>query len=589
MTETTEEAPSPAAHGAKSLGYRGDIDGLRAVAVMLVVLFHAGVAPFEGGYVGVDVFFVISGFLITGLLLKEVQRHQRVDLIQFWLRRARRLFPALAVVVMATVALAFLFFASPVTLPEVARQAVTATLYVSNLRFATTLQDYFRADLVKSSPFLHTWSLGIEEQFYLLWPLLLTGAVVAARVLKREFRRIVLGLMIVVSVVSLVVCVRLSDAGSPFAFFGLHARAWEFGLAGILAIFPGVLDRADARARAILGWVGVALVLGSGVAYGVDTQYPGLLVLAPVVGTLLLIASGRKADERSPARLLDTNVMRALGRLSFAWYLWHWPLLVFLRARVEDPSLGARVGAVVLSLGLAFVTHHTVENPIRFSPVLAASRLKTAAVAAAFCLASLALTGVVFIGAKAQAKEPIVRDVIAATRDFGVRCAPGPHGCAHGDVNSPRAVFLVGDSHAEQWLPALDAAGKQMGLRIVRRTFRGCPAYNVTLTFASRTASPEACNRHNRETQQLIASTRPVAVLAGASSGQYEFLRAQDRLARRHRHELGGVDCGDQGVRRTSRDGRFQVRHPARHPAARLRPRGVRRAAPVVHRVRADA
>jgi peptidoglycan/LPS O-acetylase OafA/YrhL len=341
-------------------GFRPDLEGLRAVAVVLVLLYHAAVPGFSGGYVGVDVFFVLSGFLITGLLLREVRRTGTVSLPTFYARRARRLLPASALVLLVTVVASF-FIMPPLRVPDVAGDAAAAAMYVSNIRFALQATDYLQAEMAPS-PILHFWSLGVEEQFYIFWPAIV---LVATRGGGDAARRIgiVAGF---IAVGSFLLSLYLTQANQPWAFFSLPTRAWELGLGAFLAIGATQLARIPARPAAVLAWVGLAMVALSGVVLSTGTPFPGIAALLPTVGSALVIAGGFRQAPFAPGRWLSMAIPRFLGRISYSLYLWHWPLLI-LPAVALDMKLPwwARGLLVLASIGAAAATQRWVEDPLR--------------------------------------------------------------------------------------------------------------------------------------------------------------------------------------------------------------------------------
>ncbi|HSL77966.1 MAG TPA: acyltransferase, partial [Candidatus Limnocylindrales bacterium] len=265
--------------------FRPDIEGLRAIAVLLVLAYHARIPGFTGGYIGVDVFYVVSGFLITGLIVRELQATGRVDLPAFYTRRARRLLPA-ALVVIAVTVVASAIVLPPLRVPDVAGDGAAAALYVSNIRFAAQATDYLQAEL-DPSPLLHFWSLGVEEQFYLFWPALLFF--VAGR--RFDARR--LGLVVaIVAIVSFALGIVWTSTDAPLAFFLLPARAWELAVGAGLALGMTRLARLPASAGAVAVAVGLALIGIGGVTFDTATPFPGTAAILPVAGAALVIAGG---------------------------------------------------------------------------------------------------------------------------------------------------------------------------------------------------------------------------------------------------------------------------------------------------------
>ncbi len=345
--------------------FRPDLEGLRGIAIVLVLLCHARLPGAEAGFVGVDVFFVLSGFLITGLLVEERQRSGRIRLGAFYARRARRILPA-AVVVLASTLVAAQLVLSPLDLPRVADDAVAASLSLANVRFALDATDYFAP--VDVSPVLHYWSLAVEEQFYLLWPVLL---LVATRV--RRPRRAIALLVTIILAGSFLLSIAITTSNGPWAYYSLPTRAWQLAAGGLLALAAPWFGRTPRPVAALIGWLGVGL-LGAGLAViGPTTPYPGLAALLPTLGALAIIASGGVVG--SPGWVaLARAPFRFLGRISYSLYLWHWPILVLgpvalgLASSEDGPvagDLSLRLGLVLLAVVVAALTWRLVEEPFR--------------------------------------------------------------------------------------------------------------------------------------------------------------------------------------------------------------------------------
>jgi peptidoglycan/LPS O-acetylase OafA/YrhL len=305
--------------------FRPDIEGIRGIAILLVVAFHAGVSWMSGGFVGVDVFFVLSGFLITGLLAREVTSTGDVDLGEFYARRARRLLPAFLVVVIATIALALWIYA-PIDQRPIAAHARNVALHYGNVAFAREAVDYHASS---GNPFLHTWSLAVEEQFYIIWPLLF---VVLARLengeptTARMTRRLGIGIA-VTGALSFIVSLWLTRAAQPWAFFGMPTRIWEFALGGLISFDAARLSKISTKSGTLLQASGLAAIAGASLFYNQATPYPGLAAVVPVLGTAALLVGGMATPAGAITRGLGTSVLRWFGRVSYSWYLWHWPLV----------------------------------------------------------------------------------------------------------------------------------------------------------------------------------------------------------------------------------------------------------------------
>ena len=362
--------------------FRADIEGLRAIAILMVVAYHAGVPGFSGGYVGVDVFFVISGYLITWLLVHEVEESGRIDFVCFYSRRAKRLLPALALMLATVSGLSVLYPAAERL--GIVSTALRAATCRSNLYFSQTALDYLGTDL-ETNPLLHAWSLNVEEQFYLVWPLfiaLLLGGFGKRPVVERPAvdKQIVKGqgrspqetarktlvlVLAAIAAISFAYAVRLTAIRQPSAFFLTPPRAWEFliGAIGILVPF-----RAGRLAQSVLSWLGLSGILAASIGYDASTLFPGTAALLPAIATVLLLYAGAGSSPTALSKVLSLRLFQRLGKLSYSWYLWHWPLLIFGGLLVAEPlSLIARLGLVVGALLVAIASYQWVENPIRRS------------------------------------------------------------------------------------------------------------------------------------------------------------------------------------------------------------------------------
>ena len=367
--------PPPALqHAAPPATFRPDIEGLRAVAVLLVLVYHAEFSWAGGGFIGVDVFFVLSGFLITSLLLRELRTTGTVSLSNFWARRARRLLPASGLVLVCTL-LAGRLILDGLSQQELARDAIAASAFVANIRFFSVGRDYLTSEF-PPSPLLHFWSLAVEEQFYLVWPALL---MVLTRVMRLG-RRALGGVIGVMWLVSFVACVAITSRNQPWAFFMLPARAWELLTGAALAFIGGTVVGMRERQRGLFGWAGLAVIVAAALLLDGSYSFPGWIAVVPVVATALVINAGAAAG--GPGRLLSNPVMQWLGGRSYAIYLWHFPILILADRQWGPLPAGTRVLLLVLSVVLAAVSYHLLENPVRHSKALSASPARSLALGA---------------------------------------------------------------------------------------------------------------------------------------------------------------------------------------------------------------
>ncbi len=522
-------------------GFRPDLEGLRGVAILLVVLFHAGVASLAGGFVGVDVFFVLSGFFITGLLLREAASTGSINLTEFWGKRALRLLPVLLVVLVVTLGLVMWLYA-PIDRAPIAANARAVALYAGNVEFARTATDYFGAS---DNPLLHTWSLAVEEQFYLVWPLLFVVALGSGALgrwaggdatseASSEGSATMRKLLLTIGVAgagSFLLSLWLTRAAQPWAFFGMPTRIWEFALGGVLALFliprdasePEVIDPDPPRftPATMLQVGGLAAIAVGALSFDRATAYPGFAALLPALGAATLIAGGHLAPGSAISRVLSAAWLRWLGRVSYAWYLWHWPLVGV--GAVLDWRIGV-MGKLVWSavaLVLAWLTYRWIELPGR--NVANAARLPSTWVAPAALSASVVvavIAHVALVGAARKAMSPAQRQYAMARvdrmeHDCWATTVDEPKGpCVFGDRTSSTTLALLGDSHAEHWLGALDKLGRERGWKIVAMVKGGCPVAEMPELMQPRLKRwYHECTRYREAMMQRIVAMRPTAVI----------------------------------------------------------------------------
>ncbi len=447
-------------------GYRADIDGLRAIAILPVLLFHAHVGGFSGGYVGVDIFFVISGFLITGIIAREVDEG-RFSILRFYERRFRRIMPALTVMILAVLGLAAWLYL-PGDFQSVPKSALAATLFLSNLFFFTET-GYF-AGGADTKPLLHTWSLAVEEQFYIGFPILL---ILLARFAPRWRTAVVAG----IAAISLVLAIAMQRDTSGFTFYLLPTRAWELFGGSLLAL--GAIPALRARwLREAVAWAGLVAIGVAVFLYDRETVFPGVTALAPVLGAAALIHS---APGTSVGRLLSLRPMTLVGLISYSLYLWHWPLIVFTEYATDAPLHGWRAaGVIVAALLAATLSWRFVEQPFRDSRRIPGGRIfaLTGGAMALLCGLSLAMMAA---GPWASRFPPRVLALAAGRSDISpMRKAchdvdmRGAKPCTLGAPVPPDAI-LWGDSHGVELAFALSEQAKAHGRSLIQRTTSSCP------------------------------------------------------------------------------------------------------------------
>ena len=343
--------------------FRADVEGLRAVAIVLVVLYHGGLTFFSGGYVGVDVFFVISGFVITGVLLRERDSTGRTSFLNFYGRRSRRIIPAATLVILATVIGTYLVL-GPLYGNPTAVDARWTSVFLANFHFASTGTDYLNAQ-EPPSPLLNFWSLAVEEQFYLVFPMFFL-LIAALRSRVSLHARLAVGLVLII-VASFALSVVQSNVNPTLAYFSPFTRAWELALGALVCVGTKWLFRLPKVVCGVMTWIGLGAIGFSAVVFNGSTVYPGSFVAVPVIGTGLVIAGGTASPRWAAESLLGLRPFRWMGRLSYSLYLWHWPLLIIAAESYGKASLPFHQNVVWLLAALvaAIGTYRWVENPVR--------------------------------------------------------------------------------------------------------------------------------------------------------------------------------------------------------------------------------
>ncbi len=372
-----------------SSGYRSDLTAIRALAVLFVVGFHMGLPRAANGFIGVDIFFVLSGYLITGILIAEIERTGNLDVGRFYARRARRLLPASTVVIVATMVGAAIWLSSD-SWSAIGRSGIASSLYVANLFFGVT-EGATRASDLDQIPLLHFWSLAVEEQFYLVWPVLI---MVLAR--GRNRRLALLSGLGSLGALSLLYSIWAVAEGSPWAYYSTVSRGWEFAAGGVLAVLaPRGWANGSVTARQALAVFGTMFLVLALVTVD-PSQFPGLGAIPVVVGTLALLHAA--IDRQGVVgQIVNLRPVQFVGELSYSLYLWHWPVLVIGQQALGRETLAVRGGLVLLSFGLAWATHRFIENPIRFAPSLVAVHYRNAQLAAALLAVGVAVSAILVV------------------------------------------------------------------------------------------------------------------------------------------------------------------------------------------------
>lgn len=512
--------PSAPTLDATSVRYRRDIDGLRALAILPVLLFHAHVPGFAGGYVGVDIFFVISGFLITGIIAREVDEG-RFSLLRFYERRFRRIMPALSLMILTVLVLAAWLYL-PGDLEGVPKSALAASLFLSNIWFFTDT-GYF-AGGADTKPLLHCWSLAVEEQFYIAFPL---AMLLVARFAPR-WRRPVLALA---AVASLTLAIMMQRDTSGFAFYLPPTRAWEL-LAGALLAVGAVPALRSRWSRETVAWSGLAAIVAAVSLYDRSTLFPGVAAVLPVYGAAALLHA---APGTRVGRMLSMLPLTGIGLISYSLYLWHWPLIVFVEYATDVQLTGGlQLAVIVLAFVAAFLSWRYVERPFRDAARVSARAIfaGTGGAIATLCAAALLL---VAQGGWPARFSPAILAPMAGQGDFSparkachdtaMRGAPA---CVLGARVKPDAM-LWGDSHGVELAYALAERAKTQGRALIERTTSSCPP-----VLNHEEADPR-CGNANRETFAALRADpaiRRVYLVAFWANGRFDdpaFVARLDR------------------------------------------------------------
>jgi len=558
---------------------RGDIQGMRALAVLLVMLSHAAVPGFGGGFVGVDVFFVISGFLITGILVRESDRTGRISIASFYARRARRILPAGTVVLVATVVVSALVYTAG-RLEETINHVMWAAFFAANIFSASSGSDYFSEESFRT-PVLHFWSLAVEEQFYLVWPALIAlvlfairrlsssgatddvSAAAAADQRRTRLRWLVLTVT-VIGVVSLLWSMHETATAPISAYYSSLTRAWELCVGALLALCAGWVATLPRGVKAAASWLGLAAIALAAVRYSSTTPFPGYQALLPVLGAALLLGGGIEGPRRGARLVLDVAPMRWVGDISYSLYLWHWPFLVLPAVYLaRDLTLGERLAAMVGATAVAWLSYRYVETPIRESrrlthrrgPALAlwpAAALTVVAVAllpgpgalatkaatpspggqGVTVSADPAVNAVSAAVSQARAKQPLPDALTPSLKEllYDITLLPtyctveregtAVRSCVLGDRTAKRTIVLFGDSHAVMWLGPLEKLAKEHGWRIVAYRKPGCFPLDASIWWPAKQRAYTECDTWREGAYAEMAEMKPDMIV---TSGLLSF------------------------------------------------------------------
>lgn len=558
--------------------FRPELQGLRALAVLLVMVYHVWVGRVSGG---VDVFLMLSAFFLTGSFIRKVETGRKLALSNYWLNVFRRLLPAAVVVLLATI------IASATLLPKarwgsIMEQITASLFYVQNWQLAKDSVDYYAADHATASPLQHFWSLSIQGQIFILWPILLLCGMLLFKRLRRRFPtlgyRTVMGSIFgIIFIASLSYSIITTASRQEWAYFDTGARLWEFALGSLMAISLPLLQRIPRPISIPLGWVGLGAIITCGMLLQVEYQFPGYLALWPVLAAGFVILA--PASRWGVNRVLAHPVLGWLGNISYALYLWHWPVMIFflVESGKDSFSLGDGLGLMLISLLLAWATTRIVESPMRSWTWLSAKRRRVGlGIAALIAVVMVPLSGweyqvsaeerraaaqapydnpgaeILLPGFTDEANPNAVMIPLTSKLDeewsnFGGECvgdwAPENDILEHcqlgGDPDAEKTIMLVGDSHAQHWSGAVDVMAAKQGWRWVLLTKPSCRFGGPSETRG------EECEKFNTAASEYVLSHNPTAII---TLGAFSML-GEDENGRTPAEQEHIVPAYEDGVR----------------------------------------
>lgn len=486
------------------------IQGLRALAALLVTIFHARLMP--GGFIGVDIFYVISGYLITGLIIREIDKTGRLDLNLFYQRRIKRLLPT-SVFVLFVTAIVGMFVLPPITRDALGRDLFAAAAYISNYLFAWWQNDYQNLN-VTPSPFIHYWSLAVEEQFYVVWPIFILS-------LSRYGKKAILNGVAIVTALSLLLSIYQTQTSPIWAFYSLPTRAWELGVGALLLFIPVRYLR-----NRYFPWLGVIGIAIASINFDESTAFPGINALLPVAATAVLIGT-IPIWPRFFNDLSNNRLAQWLGAISYPLYLWHWPALVLPSSALGRPlRIRERIFCILLTVVLAHLTSKFVEQPLRHKNLSGKKVYGFFAATTAISLLSavvISSTASSIISVKGTNYRFDLNTVIEKPAVYGDGChvsyGEDKSGkCTYGEIGSKTKIVLYGDSHAAQWFPTLEALAREKGFELISLTKSACSS--VDSPRPDRGAFKNShCEKWRENSIQRIQKIKPAAVIV--SSFQY--------------------------------------------------------------------
>jgi peptidoglycan/LPS O-acetylase OafA/YrhL len=522
--------------------FRPEIEGLRAVASLLVAVYHIWLGNVSGG---VDVFFVVAGFLITTSLLSRYERNGNIDFSGFILRLVKRLFPA-AFTVLFVIGIVSMLWLPEVRWDQTAQELIASALYFENWQLATSSVDYL-AQNNEASPFQHFWAMSLQGQFYIIWPLLLFITILLTKyVFKKQVRPAFLITLVIVFTFSFIYSIYLTAVNQPWAYFDTFTRVWEFSIGGMVALLIANIQL-NKSFSFLFSWIGLIALVSCGLILQVSTVFPGYAALWPVLSAVLILLAGDTGGKFSANRILSSKPLMKFGSISYSFYLWHWPVLIFYFILSGNEQAGLFDGLLIMLVSaiLSYLTTEYVEKPIRnrkslnvkwksaavalaiMAPVLILSLFWTNTIATQTAELESVLEDENYPGALVTAypeleinyEEPVRPSPLQARSDNADVYEDGCHQaigntevieCIYGETDDPEyRLALVGGSHAAHWLPALQVFAEEENIQILSYTKSGC-------RFSSEIFDAEDCTDWNTNLMDTLIESRPDIVFTHA-------------------------------------------------------------------------
>ena len=511
-------------------GVRTDIQALRALAITSVLIFHVWPNLLTGGYVGVDIFFVISGYLITGQLWRQEQRTGKVDFADFWSRRARRLLPASMLAILLTTVATF-FLTTPSWFIKVQPESMGATIYGQNWVLISKVTNYLTDDGTKS-PFQHFWSLSVEEQYYIFWPIILWLALSLVRRIPRLNNRVLLlSVLWTILVGSLSYSIVLTFLNPQNAYFNTFTRAWEFAAGALLAVASKSSHEAGTKRSPLWFWLGTAAMFYSIFAFTTETPFPSWYAGIPVAGAVMALHGGQSASRWLPQFFLRWRPVQFIGDISYSLYLWHWPILILAPWALHKMLTNwANLTIVVLSVLIGWLSKKYIEDPVRFGPLSRLRNSRQLLTAGLTMVLLLGVSGGLGVAAQQQFKNisqsfelnPPLNNLTGGYKgpekpDCKVsREGTGFLACQKGDVAGTVRVAFIGDSHTRQWFIPLDELAFKYHWNVTLISKSACTLvdpdnYPNNLTHFS-------CQGWNRQLLKYLDSAQPFDLVINSNS-----------------------------------------------------------------------